>query len=87
MLDMIGDKRKRAQILRSQTYEPNRLLDFVKSEIGIETDRKFSSILNVHPSMISKIRQKKTLMNADILLSIHELTGIPIKEIKRKMGQ
>ncbi len=83
---MIDDKRKREEILRSEVYDPNRLLDFVKSEIGIETDRKFSSILNVNPSMISKIRQKKTLMNADILLSIHDLTDMPIKEIKRKMG-
>lgn len=83
---MISNKSKREEILRSEVYEPNRLLDFVKSEIGVETDKKFSSILNVHPSMISKVRQKKTLMSSDMLLSIHDLTGMPIKEIKRKMG-
>lgn len=72
--------------LEYEAYDLNSILDFMKIELGVETDKKLSFVLQVYISMISKIRNKRRLISPDMVTSIHDLTGMSIKKIKRKIG-
>lgn len=61
------------------------LLDYIRQELKFPSDRYIADLLGVGVSAISKIRHGATI-SADIILRIHEETGIPVKTIKEKIN-
>lgn len=57
------------------------LLDAVKQHLDIHEDRHLAITLKVQPSCISKIRNGSNNLSATVLLKIHLLTGVPVKEL------
>lgn len=62
------------------------MLDYVKQVIGVRSDARLCEKLNVAKATVSKIRHRKLMVGANLLLAIHEATEIPIKKLKQLMG-
>lgn len=73
-------------LLELESYKPSSLFDTVRSKLKVNSDSQLSGMLNTHPSVISKIRNGIMPMTGNILLSIHEVTGLSIRELRKLMG-
>jgi hypothetical protein len=67
-------------------YDPNNLLDTLIKKLGIKNDAALSRVLEVAPPVISKIRHKTLPVGPNLLIRIHEETGLSIREIRALMG-
>ena len=59
-----------------------KLLDALKEKYDLKNDAAISKALEVAPPVISRIRNGKAQVSADIMIRIHETFGMPIAEIK-----
>jgi transcriptional regulator with XRE-family HTH domain len=67
-------------------YNPNRLLDALLRHQNLKSDAELARALEVTPSVISKIRHSRTRISASLLLDIHEMTDLSIRELRNLMG-
>ena len=58
------------------------LLDAVMAKLGLKNDAALSRALEVAPPVISKIRHGRLAVGATILIRMHEVTDIAIRELK-----
>lgn len=61
--------------------DKHKLIDAVKDYLEIEKDGDLAQALGVQPSCISKLRRGTNKLSALVLLRIHLLTEVPIKEL------
>ena len=62
---------------------PNALLDAVSAHLGLSTDKMLAHAMCIQPSAISKIRNMPNRkVSAQVILSIHKLTGWPVDRIE-----
>ncbi len=59
-----------------------KLLDHVKETYGVPSDAELSRKLKVSPPIISRIRNGKCQVSAEIMIRIHEAFDMSIKDIK-----
>jgi len=59
-----------------------KLLDELQRKLKLKNDRQLSEFLDISPPTICKIRTGKRLPSGEIIIRIHELTGMSIKSIK-----
>ena len=64
----------------------HKLLDHVLKVTGIKNDAVLSRKLEIAPPVLSKIRHGQLKLGASLILKIHELTDIPVKQIKEMAG-
>jgi len=83
---MKTDLKKRAELLKSEHYNAKALIDHVKKNLGVKRDYELVRIIGFNASVISKVRHKRKLLSAELLLALHDATGIPIKEMKQIIG-
>ena len=57
------------------------LIDGVKNYLDLPRDSDLAEALRVQPSCISKIRRGTNKVSALVILRIHLLTDVPIKEL------
>lgn len=62
-----------------------KLLDTLKEKYELKNDAEISRRLEVPPPVISKIRNGKTGVSADVILRIHETFGMPVADIRALM--
>ncbi len=60
----------------------NKLLDAVMAKLGLKNDAALSRALEVAPPVISKIRHGRLPVGATLLIRMHEITDIAIRELK-----
>jgi len=65
--------------------DPNKLIDGLIDHLSLKNDASLSRALDVAPPVISKIRNRKLPVGASILVRMHDVTGLPINDL-RKMG-
>jgi hypothetical protein len=68
------------------TYDPNRLLDQLIERLNLKNDAALSRLLEVAPPVISKIRHLRLPVGASLLVRMHEVSGLTIKELRNMMG-
>lgn len=68
------------------TYNPCKLLDFLRKALTIETDAKLAARFGVRPPLVSKIRHGTHEISSEFLIKIHEATGISILGLREIMG-
>jgi hypothetical protein len=73
-------------ILNKEAYNPNALLDALIEKLQLKNDAALSRALEVAPPVISKIRHFKLPVGATLLIAAHELTGLPICDLRALMG-
>lgn len=59
-----------------------KLLDAVIAKIGLKNDAALSRVLEVAPPVISKLRHGHLQVGANLLIRLHEESGMSIRELK-----
>ena len=72
--------------LEDRVYDPNRLLDTLIQHLNLKNDAALSRALEVAPPVISKIRHHRLPVGASLLIRMHEVSELSIKELRRLMG-
>lgn len=67
-------------------YNPARLLDTLQEILELENDRQLAAKLEANPSQISKIRNRRAIVAPALLISMHEETGISLRQLRALMG-
>ncbi len=61
---------------------PHPLLDHLLARMRIKRDAGLARALGYEPCTISRIRNRSLPVGATFILSVHEETGMPIRDIK-----
>ena len=69
-----------------ESYNPNHLLDFLLEKMALKNDAALSRKLEVAPPVISKIRHRRLPIGASLLIRMHEVTGMSIRDLRDLMG-
>ncbi|MBK4736130.1 hypothetical protein [Noviherbaspirillum pedocola] len=67
-------------------YNPDNLLDTLLSMLHLKNDAALSRALEVAPPVISKIRHRRLPVGASMLIRMHEVSNLPIRELRDLMG-
>lgn len=67
-------------------YDPDNLLESVIGKLNLKNDAALSRALEVAPPVISKIRHRRIPVGASLLIRMHEVTNLSIKELRSLMG-
>lgn len=73
-------------LLESATYDPNKLLDILLEKLNLKNDAALSRALEVAPPVISKIRHRRLPVGASMLIRMHEVSLLSIRELRELMG-
>lgn len=68
------------------SYDPNHLLDALIAKLELKNDAALARVLEIAPPMISKIRHRRLPVGAALLIRMHEVTNLPISELRSLMG-
>lgn len=69
-----------------ETYEPNNLLDALLLKLHLKNDAALCRMLCVQPSVTSKIRHRCTPVSASLLIRMHEVSDLSIRDLRYLMG-
>ena len=67
-------------------YDPNNLLDALIEKLALKNDAALSRALEVAPPVISKIRHRRLPVGASLLIRMHEVSDLSIKDLRILMG-
>jgi len=67
-------------------YDPNHLLDSLIEKLGLKNDAALSRALEVAPPVISKIRHRRLPVGASLLIRMHEVSDLSIRDLRILMG-
>lgn len=70
----------------SANYNPNLLLDELQQRLQLKNDAALSRALEVAPPVISKIRHRRLPVGASLLIRMHEVSDISIRDLRLLMG-
>ena len=70
----------------NHSYDPDNLLSSLISKLNLKNDAALSRALEVAPPMISKIRHRRLPVAASLLIRMHEISALSIKELRALMG-
>lgn len=73
-------------LARQKTYDPNALLDTLIERLQLKNDAALCRLLEVGPPVISKIRHKRLPIGSSMLLRMHEISNLTIRELRYLMG-
>jgi len=68
------------------SYDPNHLIDSVLDRMGLNDDQALAEALHIPASVIADVRDMRLLVDAPLLLQLHELTGISVLGLRNIMG-
>jgi hypothetical protein len=72
--------------LADTNYDPNRLLNALIERLNLKNDAALSRALEVAPPVISKIRHRRLPVGASLLIRMHEVSEMSIRELRDLMG-
>ena len=67
-------------------YDPNNLLETLIEKLNLKNDAALSRALEVAPPLISKIRHRRLPVGASLLIRMHEVSQLSIKDLRLLMG-
>lgn len=70
----------------TENYTPDLFIDRLIHRLGVRSSSALGRLVGLSPSVISKVRHGRLAISGEILLRIHESTNIPIRELRRMMG-
>lgn len=73
--------------MEEKKLQPNALVDYLLKKLGLKNDRQLAEYFDVLPPVISKIRNRRMSVSANMILLIHEKLDMPVPEIRRLIDQ
>jgi hypothetical protein len=67
-------------------YDPDHLLASLIDKLHLKNDAALSRALEVAPPIISKIRHRRLPVGASLLIRMHEVSDLSIKDLRLLMG-
>ena len=67
-------------------YDANHLLDTIIEALSLKNDAALARELGVAPPAISKLRHGRLPVGAAMLIRMHEITRLEIRELRELMG-
>lgn len=67
-------------------YDPNNLLESLIEKLNLKNDAALSRALEVAPPLISKIRHRRLPVGASLLIRMHEVSDLSIRDLRHLMG-
>lgn len=71
---------------RGSRLMPHPLLDEVKSQLGVRSDKKLSKALGIRPPQVSRMRSRHLQVGPAVILAVHEKTGMPVARIRELLA-
>jgi len=68
------------------TYDPDNLLDTLLKKMRWESDAELCRALDTPAPVISKIRHRRAQVSAILLIRMHEVSGLSIRDLRALMG-
>lgn len=68
------------------TYNPDNLLDALIERLELKNDAALARLLEVAPPLLSKIRHRRLPVGSTLLIRMHEVSGLSIRELRNLMG-
>jgi transcriptional regulator with XRE-family HTH domain len=68
-------------------YNPALLLDGLLQKLKLSNDKELAGLIGVTPSLISKIRTRRTPVSAAVLIRVNEITDVEISDIRAIIGE
>jgi plasmid maintenance system antidote protein VapI len=73
-------------LVTQESYNPNHLLDILIERLNLKNDAALSRALEVAPPVISKIRHRRLPVGASMLIRMHEVSTMSVRELRDLMG-
>jgi len=73
-------------IAEEREYNPDRLLDALIDHLRLKNDAALSRALEVAPPVISKIRHRRLPVGAALLIRMHEVSDLTIRDLRYLLG-
>ena len=73
-------------LLHDPVYDPNNLLDSLLDALHLKNDAALSKALEVAPPVLSKIRHRRLPVGASMLIRMHEVSNLSIRDLRVLMG-
>lgn len=73
-------------LVTQESYNPNHLLDILIERLNLKNDAALSRALEVAPPVISKIRHRRLPVGASMLIRMHEVSTLSVRELRDLMG-
>ena len=70
----------------AKAYDPDNLLTSLIHMLKLKNDAALSRALEVAPPVISKIRHRRLPVGASMLIRMHEVSDLSIKDLRSLMG-
>ena len=86
MTTQTGNKMTDTLLTEQFDYDPNRLLDTLIEKLRLKNDAALSRSLEVAPPVISKIRHRRLPVGASLLIRMHEVSELSIRDLRELMG-
>jgi transcriptional regulator with XRE-family HTH domain len=67
-------------------YDPSRLIQELKQVLSAKNDSELARILDITHPLLSKIRNGKQPVTGAVLLRIHEVSGLSIRQLRDMLG-
>jgi hypothetical protein len=67
-------------------YNPNHLLDILIEKLKLKNDAALSRVLETSPACVSKIRHHRLPVGATLLIRMHEVSDLSIRDLRNLMG-
>ena len=80
------DNQDSSRLSDQLSYDPNNLLDTLIDKLHLKNDAALSRALEVAPPVISKIRHRRLPVGASLLIRMHEVSDLSIRELRTLMG-
>ena len=80
------DNQDSSRLSDQLAYDPNNLLDTLIDKLHLKNDAALSRALEVAPPVISKIRHRRLPVGASLLIRMHEVSDLSIRELRTLMG-
>jgi plasmid maintenance system antidote protein VapI len=77
---------KETKTVAKSEYDPNNLLESLIERLNLKNDAALSRALEVAPPLISKIRHRRLPVGASLLIRMHEVSDLSIKDLRELMG-
>lgn len=73
-------------LVDEREYDPDRLLDALIDHLKLKNDAALSRALEVAPPVISKIRHRRLPVGAALLIRMHEVSELTIRDLRYLLG-
>jgi transcriptional regulator with XRE-family HTH domain len=68
-------------------YQPGKLFDAMLHSLGARSDAELARLLHISPTAISKIRHGRMAVSSTLLINMHEVSRLEIRDLKALMGE